>query len=155
MRRFLGLAGYYRQFVPNFSDLASPLTDLTRKRAPDTVQWSEPCQVSFEAIQTALCGKSVLCAPNFDLPFSLQTDASDRGLGAVLTQQVEGVDHPVLYLSRKLSDREGRNTMQHIIHKLVPRLLQYHRYSRVYHITALSDYSLINFSEFISSRFEE
>ena len=96
VRQFLGLAGYYRQFVPNFSDLASPLTDLTRKRAPDTVQWSEPCQVSFEAIKTALCGKSVLYAPNFDLPFSLQTDASDRGLGAVLTQQVEGVDRPVL-----------------------------------------------------------
>ena len=58
VRRFLGLAGYYRQFVPHFSDLASPLTDLTRKRAPDTVQWSEPCQVSFEAFKTALCGES-------------------------------------------------------------------------------------------------
>ena len=111
VRGFLGLAGYYRQFVPHFSDLASPLTDLTRKSAPDTVQWSEPCQVSFEAIKTALCGKSVLCAPNFDLPFSLQTDASDRGLGAVLTQQVEGVDRPVLYLSRKLADRETRYSM--------------------------------------------
>ena len=54
VRWFLGLAGYYRQFVPHFLDLASPLTDLTRKRAPDTVQWSEPCQVSFEAIKTAL-----------------------------------------------------------------------------------------------------
>ena len=108
MRRFLGLAGYYRQFVPNFADLASPLTDLTRKRAPDTVQWSEPCQVSFDAIKTALCGEAVLCAPNFALPFSVQADASDRGLGAVLTQQVGGTDRPVLYLSRKLSDREGR-----------------------------------------------
>ena len=107
VRRFLGLAGYYRQFVPNFSDLASPLTDLTRKRAPDTVQWSEPCQVSFDAIKTALCGEAVLCAPNFALPFSVQADASDRGLGAVLTQQVGGTDRPVLYLSRKLSDREG------------------------------------------------
>ena len=108
VRRFLGLAGYYRQFVPNFSDLASPLTDLTRKRAPDTVQWSEPCQVSFDAIKSALCGEAVLCAPNFALPFSVQADASDRGLGAVLTQQVGGADRPVLYLSRKLSDREGR-----------------------------------------------
>ena len=69
--------------VPHLPDLASPLTDLTRKRAPDTIQWSESCQVSFEAFKTALCGKSVLCAPNFDLPFSLQRDASDRGLGVV------------------------------------------------------------------------
>ena len=64
--------------------------------------------MSFESIKTALCGKSVLCAPNFDLPFSMQTDVSDRGLGAVLTQQVEGVNLPVLYLSRKLWDQEGR-----------------------------------------------
>ena len=64
--------------------------------------------MSFEAIKTALCGEAVLCAPNFALPFSVQTDASDRGLGTVLTQQVGGTDRLVLYLSRKLSDREGR-----------------------------------------------
>ena len=64
--------------------------------------------MSFDAIKTALCGEAVLCAPNFALPFSVQADASDRGLGAVLTQQVGGTDRPVLYLSRKLSDREGR-----------------------------------------------
>ena len=61
--------------------------------------------MSFEAIKTALCGEAVLCAPNFALPFSVQADSSDRGFGAVLTQQVEGTDRPVLYLSRKLSDR--------------------------------------------------
>ena len=69
VRRFLGLAGHYRQFVPNFPDTASPSTDLTQiqsDRPPlDTVQWSEPCQVSFEAIKTALCGEAVLCVPNF------------------------------------------------------------------------------------------
>ena len=108
VRRFLGLASYYRQFVPGFSELASPLTDLTRKGAPDPVQWTERCRVAFDGIKNALCGETVLYAPNFDLPFSLQTDASDRGLGAVLTQQVEGADRPVLYLSRKLSEREGR-----------------------------------------------
>ena len=88
--------------------MASPLTDLTRRGAPDPVQWLERCQVAFDGIKNALCGETVLFAPNFDLPFSLQTDASDRGLGAVLTQQVEDADRPVLYLSRKLSEREGR-----------------------------------------------
>ena len=57
--------GYYRQFVLHFSDLASPLKNLARKRAPGTVQWLEECQVSFEAIKTALCGEAVLCVPNF------------------------------------------------------------------------------------------
>jgi len=44
VRQFLGLAGCYRRFVPNYSDLASPLTDLIKNEAPDTVQWTEQCQ---------------------------------------------------------------------------------------------------------------
>ncbi|XP_039532215.1 uncharacterized protein LOC120482205 [Pimephales promelas] len=106
VRQFLGLAGYYRRFVPNYSDLASPLTDLTKKGAPDTVQWTEQCQQAFTQIKAALCGGPLLHAPDFSLPFILQTDASDRGLGAVLAQEVEGEERPVLYISRKLSKRE-------------------------------------------------
>uniref|UniRef100_A0A8C1LM62 Gypsy retrotransposon integrase-like protein 1 n=1 Tax=Cyprinus carpio TaxID=7962 RepID=A0A8C1LM62_CYPCA len=106
VRQFLGLAGYYRRFVPNFSDTASSLTDLTKKEAPDRVQWTEQCQQAFTQIKAALCGGPLLNAPNFSLPFILQTDASDRGLGAVLSQEVEGEERPVLYISRKLSKRE-------------------------------------------------
>ena len=98
VRRFLGLAGYYRRFIPAFSVLTSPLTDLTRKGASDPVQWTELCQRAFERVKEALCGEPLLFTPNF----------SDRGLGAVLTQQVEGVDRPVLYISRKLSQREAK-----------------------------------------------
>nr|XP_061779417.1 uncharacterized protein LOC133570739 [Nerophis lumbriciformis] len=85
VRRFLGLAGFYRRFIPRFLDLTSPLTDLTRKVAPELVQWSEQCQRVFE-----------------------KADASGRGLGAVLSQRVGGVNRPVLYISRKLSDRKAR-----------------------------------------------
>ncbi len=108
VRQFLGLAGYYRRFIPNFSDLTSPLTDLTKKEAPDPVQWTEPCQQALTKVKAALCGGPLLHSPNFDLPFLLQTDASDRGLGAVLAQVVGGEERPVLYLSRKLSKRETR-----------------------------------------------
>ncbi len=107
VRQFLGLAGYYRRFVPNFSDLTSPLT-LTKKEAPDPVQWTELCQQALTKVKAALCGGPLLHSPNFDLPFLLQTDASDRGLGAVLAQVVGGEERPVLYLSRKLSKRETR-----------------------------------------------
>ena len=64
--------------------------------------------MAFEQVKKALCGKPLLFTRDFNLPFVLQTDASNRGLGAVLAQEVEGLDRPVLYLSRKLSDREGR-----------------------------------------------
>ncbi|WP_214290454.1 hypothetical protein, partial [Escherichia coli] len=51
VRRFLGLAGYYRRFIAGFADLTSPLTDLTRKGASDPVQWSEQCQQAFEKVK--------------------------------------------------------------------------------------------------------
>ena len=108
VRRFLGLAGYYRRFIPNFAELTSPLTDLTQKGASDPVQWTEQCQESLERVKQALCGEPLLHTPNFSLPFVVQADASGRGLGAVLSQQVRGIDRPVLYISRKLSEREAR-----------------------------------------------
>ena len=64
-------------------------------------------------MKNALCGKLLLFTPNLNLPFVLQTDASNRGLGAVLAQEVEGLDRPMLYLSRKLADQEERyNTVE-------------------------------------------
>ncbi len=103
VRQFLGLAGYYRRFVPDYSKLTSPLTDLTKKEVPDTVPWTERCQQVFTQVKAALCGGPLLHSPDFSLPFLLQTDASDRGLGAVLTQEIGGEERPVLYISRKLS----------------------------------------------------
>ena len=106
VRSFLGLAGYYRKFIPSFATLAAPLTDLTRKAAPNTVQWTELCQRAFLALKRRLCSKPVLCSPDFGKRFTLQTDASETGLGAVLSQEVRGSEHPVLYISRKLLPRE-------------------------------------------------
>lgn len=108
VRQFLGLAGYYRRFVPNYSDLSSHLNDLTKKEAPDTVQWTKPCQQAFTQVKVALCGGTLLHSPDFSLPFLFQTDSSDRGLGAVLSQEKEGEEWPVLYISRKLSKRETK-----------------------------------------------
>ncbi len=102
VRQFLGLAGYYRRFIPDYSELTSPLTDLTKKEVPDTVQWTERCQQVFTQVKAALCGGPLLHSPDFSLPFLLQTDASDRGL----TQEIGGEERPVLYISRKLSKRE-------------------------------------------------
>ncbi len=109
VRQFLGLAGYYRHLLPNYSDITSPLTDLIKKGAPDLVQWTEQCQRAFTQIKAALCGGPLLHSPGFSLPFVLQTDASDQGLGAELSQVVE---RPMLYICLKLSMRERRNTAQ-------------------------------------------
>ncbi len=108
VRAFLGLAGYYRCFIPNFSSLATPLTDLTKKGRPETVKWGKAEEEAFQEVKTALTSEPVLRAPDFNRPFLLQTDASDTGLGAVLSQVQDGEEHPVVYISRKLSPAEQR-----------------------------------------------
>uniref|UniRef100_A0A8C1LPZ1 Gypsy retrotransposon integrase-like protein 1 n=1 Tax=Cyprinus carpio TaxID=7962 RepID=A0A8C1LPZ1_CYPCA len=77
VRAFLGLAGYYRCFIPNFSSLASPLTDLTRKGQPEKVPWTSETEAAFHRIKAALTTEPVLRAPDFNCPFLVQTDASN------------------------------------------------------------------------------
>ena len=104
--RFLGMAGYYRKFCPNFSDVAAPLTALLRKGVK--FSWSPDCKTAFESIKAMLMSSPIPKAPDFDKPFKLAVDASDVGIGAVLLQEQNGVDHPVCYFSRKL-DKHQKN----------------------------------------------
>ena len=109
VRGFLGLTGYYRKFIPNYAEVASPLTDLTKKSAPTRVVWTEACEVAFQVLKKSLCSTPVLRGPNFAKPFVLQTDASERGVGAVLAQVGDdGEEHPIAYFSRKLLPREEK-----------------------------------------------
>ncbi|KAL2085952.1 hypothetical protein ACEWY4_019272 [Coilia grayii] len=108
VRSFLGLVGWYCRFLPDFATRAAPLTNLTRKSSPNKVVWTEDCDKAFQDLKESLCRSPVLQSPDFDLPFTVQTNASGVGLGAVLLQG-EGEDRrPVLYISRKLFPRETR-----------------------------------------------
>lgn len=81
--------------------LATPLMDLTKNSQLRKVQWSEDCEAIFQALR-----EPVLSQPDFPKPFILQTDTSEAGRGAVLSQELEGEEHPILYLSHKLLPRE-------------------------------------------------
>nr|XP_054591237.1 uncharacterized protein LOC129155100 isoform X2 [Nothobranchius furzeri] len=105
LRSFLGLAGYYHRFIPHFSSRAALLTDMTGSKYPNVIQWTEKAMAAYRDMQHALGKESVLKCPDFDEPFVLQTDASDRGIGAVLLQGHENL-HPVAFISRKLFPRE-------------------------------------------------
>ena len=106
MKSFLGLVGYYQRFIPGFATLASPLHDLTRKALPDHVTWSEAAEGAFSLLRRALCTEPLLITPDFTLPLIVHTDASEVGLGAVLSQVRAGEEHPVTYVSRKLLTNE-------------------------------------------------
>ena len=109
VRMFLGLSGYYRRFIPQYSVIAAVLTDLTRKDRPKLVRWTEECEDAFERLKEVLCNDPVLKSPDYSREFTVQTDASDRGMGAVLCQtNKDGEEHPVAYFSRKFLPREER-----------------------------------------------
>ncbi|KAM7309659.1 uncharacterized protein ISCGN_006655 [Ixodes scapularis] len=106
VRSFLGLTGYYRDFIPDYATIASPLSDLTKKGTPNNVPWREEQDKAFTELKKKLANPPILRLPNLDRPFVLRTDASDRGVGAVLMQEHDAVLHPVAYASRKLLPRE-------------------------------------------------
>ena len=106
LRSFLGLAGYYRKFVPNYAAIAVPLTNLTKKREPNTIKWEEASELAFDTLKTKLSRSPILHLPNVEQEFILRTDASDTGIGAVLLQEHDGEKFPVAYASKKLLDRE-------------------------------------------------
>lgn len=98
--RFIGMAGYYRHFCQNFSDVIAPLSDLVSPKR--TFVWSERCQEAFNKVKWILTSKPVLKSPDFSKPFLLQVDASDYATGAVLLQESSyKILHPVCYLSSK------------------------------------------------------
>ena len=109
LRSFLGLAGYYRKFIPNFASVASPLTELTKKDV--AFLWSPLHQASFLQLKDYLCSAPVLAYPQLDKPFIVQTDASTVGLGAILTRLDDsGKERVVSYASRTLTAREQNYT---------------------------------------------
>ncbi|XP_053491041.1 uncharacterized protein LOC128613898 [Ictalurus furcatus] len=83
-------------------------TSKKQKGQPDRVRWSADTERAFQALKGALTSAPVLRNPDFALPFTVHTDASETGLGAVLSQTFDGEEHPVLYISRKLSPAERK-----------------------------------------------
>ncbi|GFV93488.1 retrovirus-related Pol polyprotein from transposon 297 [Trichonephila clavipes] len=110
IRAFLGIAGYYQKYINLFSVIAAPLTDALKGRAKKgEIKWTTECENAFRELKGKLIDKPILYAPNFEREFIVQTDASNAGIGAVLTQLTEqGEEHPILYLSKKFSEVEKR-----------------------------------------------
>ena len=107
VRSFLGLCGYYRKFVPHYENIVRPLINLTKKKEPKLVKWTEECDHAFNELKAYLTAEPILATPDFSKPFLLQTDASKTGIGAVLSQiDDECNEHPIVYLSRRMLPNE-------------------------------------------------
>ncbi|CAF0929655.1 unnamed protein product [Brachionus calyciflorus] len=108
VQSFLGLAQFYRKFIENFSKIAAPLYLLTTKEQTITnknnrIEWNENCERAFNELRTKLTSDTVLALPNSHGRFKLDTDACNTGVGAVLSQKINGVYRPIAYFSKQLT----------------------------------------------------
>lgn len=105
VRRLIGMAGWYRRFIPNFAEISSPITDLIKKGKK--LIWTAGAQVAFEKLKTALVSAPILANPDFNKPFYVQTDASDYAVAGVLFQvNGEGNEQVIAYFSQKLTNTQ-------------------------------------------------
>ncbi len=154
VRAFLGLASYYRRYIPGFSTVAAPLTNLARQGV-DLV-WDDACEGSFQTLKAALITAPILTYPTREGHFVLSTDASNVGMGAVLEQeQEEGgrvAKKVIAYASKTLSDSQRRycTTNKELLGVVMAiELFKYYLTGR--HFTVVTDHAsltwLCNFRE--------
>ena len=105
IRSFLGLIGFYRRFIKDFSIIAKPLTSLTRKDVP--YEWTDECENAFIELKTRLTKAPILKHYDQTKETRVHCDASLQGIAAVLIQVHDGNPHPVMFLSRQLSNCES------------------------------------------------
>ena len=105
LHSFIGLAGYYRKFIPQFAKISRPITRLIAEKAP-LKELPDDVLRAVSTLKEKLCSSPVLAHPDFTKPFEIHTDASPFAIGAVLSQRHAGQDHPVMYISRTLKSSE-------------------------------------------------
>ena len=113
VKSFVGLVGHYRRFIKGFAKIAAPLYDLTsddnKDKKLEHIDLSPKVLEAFDRLKAACLQAPILAFPDFDKPFLLETDASGRGLGAVLSQkQADGQYHPIAYASRVMNETKQR-----------------------------------------------
>lgn len=97
VRRLIGMASWYRRFMNNTSDITAPISELI-KRSKENFAWSDEAEIAFHKLKIALISAPILATADFDQPFQVECDASDMGIGGVLTQCQHGERRVIAYI---------------------------------------------------------
>ena len=109
LRSFLGMCSFYRTYIPKFSEIARPLTEMTKNRHANNLRFNEEQRASFLSLKKHLCASTTLYTPQTHLPFIIRSDASDYAVGASLSQvDTEGLERPIAFALSKLTDVQTR-----------------------------------------------
>ena len=144
VRAFLGTAGYYRRFIKDFSVIASPLYELLKIDVP--YGWTDERQQAFETLKDRLMTEQILALPSDTGQYVLDTDASDRGLGAVLSERtIDGDERVIAYASRTLRSPELKyETTRKELLAVVYGLKQFRQYLHGRHIVIRTDHAALS-----------
>ncbi|GBG68800.1 hypothetical protein CBR_g3340 [Chara braunii] len=127
VRSFLGMCGYYRNFVKNYSTVASPLTDLTR--LDTSWDWSDECEAAFKRLKHVLMNHEVFMVLDPQKPFIVTTDASQYDIGAVLAQQDGKKLRPIEYMSKKMPSKKlAKSTYERELYALYKALVHWRHF---------------------------
>ena len=145
VRGFLGMVGWYRKFIPNFSHVARPLFQLLKKEA--VWDWTDECQQAFIKLRDAISKGPVLAIADPNKEYVLQTDASDFALGAILQQaDDDGHLHPIAYASKTLNPAECRYSTTDREALAIPWALEhFNTYCEGHKYTALTDHAALRY----------
>jgi len=142
VRAFMGLSGYYRRFVKDFSVIVAPLYGLMKKGVD--FQWTAECQEAFDELKHRLMTGPILALPENGGTFILDTDASDAEMGAVLSQLQSGEEKVIAYASRTMSNAEKKYaTTRKKLLAVVYGLKQFRQYLLCRHIIIRTDYAAL------------
>lgn len=140
VQSFLGLAGYYRRFIPKFSEIASPMTQLTKRNK--TFNWTTTCSESFQKLKDLLIKTPILTFPTTEGHFILDTDESANGIGAVLSQMHNGQERVISYAIKTLNQAEKRYcTTKRELLAVVYFVKHFNHYLWGRHLTVRTDHS--------------
>jgi len=145
-RSLLGMINFYQRYVPNCAEIIAPITELTKNRAPNNVEWGDRQEKAFSEIKRLLSNEPILKLPGLNQEFILQTDAFNQSLGGCLLQMHEGVKHPVLYASKKLIPREQNYSVgEREALAIIWAVKKFHRYLYGQHFTLESDHRSLEY----------
>ena len=142
IRSFLGLAGYYRRFIRDFSKISGPLVALTRQDTP--FNWTKECENAFTTLKEKLMTPPILAYPNYTEPYILQTDASGESIGMILAQKQDDLERVIAYAGKRLSPNEKNySTTEKEALAVIEGLKHFDPYLRGNQVTIVTDHSAL------------
>jgi hypothetical protein len=150
VRSFLGLTGYYRKYIKEYSRLAVPLFELTKKDVPFV--WNQDCQRAFDALKRALVGAPILVCPDFKKPFYLDVDWSTKGVGAILSQREDRLERVVAYASKGLTEVQKKfHPMEGECYALIWGIMHFRQYLHQTHFILKTDHKPLEWLATVSN----